>query len=209
MKLIHPASGLMPWTVLSVLLAVLIGGCADSSQQQKQAIEQVEAPFAASAITLNFTAEPQLNMWNDMSNSCTVLIIQTADNPALNKILNDPMQLKSLFNGAGTAEEILQVDRYAVMPGQRNTLHIDRAQKTRNIAVVAGYYPFPGKKHMAHFAIPVAISNHGWMSNQWQAELTPLTADILLGGKSMLRAEVASHDAASDDNATPHEQVVP
>lgn len=108
------------WLVFMLPLAVtLLAGCAESTQQEKQAIAEVTAPFAASAITLNLTAEPQLNLWNEMSNSCTVLVIQAANNPALDKILDDPMQLKSLFNGAGTADEILQVDRYTVMPGQK------------------------------------------------------------------------------------------
>ncbi|WP_426762625.1 type VI secretion system lipoprotein TssJ [Hafnia paralvei] len=197
------------WPVFMLPLAVtLLSGCAESTQQEKQAIAEVTAPFAASAITLNLTAEPQLNLWNEMSNSCTVLVIQAANNPALDKILDDPMQLKSLFNGAGTADEILQVDRYTVMPGQKNTLHIDRAEKTRNIAIVAGYFPFPSKKHMAYFAIPVATSSHGWISPQWQAQLAPLQANITLGGKALVKAETVNlsddnENADAGDNSTP------
>lgn len=190
------------------LIIALLSGCADSVKQQKLAIEQVRAPFAASAITINLIAQPQLNMWKFLPNSCTVLVIQAENNAALIKITEDPVQLKSLFNGAGSVVEILQVDRYTVMPGQQNTLHIDRAEKTRNIAFVAGYYPFPTKNDMAYYPIPVVTDSYGWFSKQWLATLMPLNIEITLGANSLLREDTVSRDMHDTNRILLQEQAL-
>ena len=173
-----------------MLAVMLLAGCAtDNDEGRQKAIGDVTAPFANGAITLQLRAEPGLNSLNDMPNSCTVLLLQTKDKPALDKILGNPATLKSLFAGAGSEGDVLQVDRYVMMPGQTNTVHIDRAQDTRNVALVAGYYPFPVKKHMVSAAVPVMAESTGWWEPVWQAHLTPLTLSVTLGSESIVSSD--------------------
>jgi type VI secretion system VasD/TssJ family lipoprotein len=172
------------------ITGTLLSGCSGDQANNKvsdeqQAVDQVTAPFAQGAITLNITAEPGLNSWNEIANSCTVLVIQAQKASSLNKILSNPAQLKILFSGAGAEDDVLKVDRYAAMPGQRTTLHIDRSENTRNVAIVAGYYPFPKKQHMAMVSIPVTLNSTGWWAKTWTATLSPLTLDITLGSQSI------------------------
>lgn len=181
------------------LLLSLLTGCADNSLQQKQAIDGVKAPYAASAITLEITADPRLNIWDDMPNSCTVLVLQSVSQAAIKKILNNPVQVKSLFNGSGAGDEILQVDRYTVMPGQRNTLHIDRVENSRVVAMVAGYFPFPGRKHIAMFTVPVELSRLGWINPQWQANLVSFQASIVLGSTALVKTEMVNPTENSEN----------
>lgn len=173
---------------LLFIVAMAMSGCSSNMSGQpteKQATDLVAAPSAQGAITLNITAEPGLNSWSEIANSCTLLIIQAQTADSLNKILSNPAQLKSLFNGAGTEDGILKVDRYAAMPGQQTTLHIDRSENTRKVAIVAGYYPFPKKQHMAMESIPVTLTSEGWWTKKWSAELSPLVIDITLGSQSI------------------------
>lgn len=172
------------------ITGTLLFGCSGDQDSKKvsaeqQAVDQVTAPFAQGAITLNITAEPGLNSWNEIANSCTLLVIQAQKARSLNKILSNPAQLKSLFSGAGAEDDILKVDRYAAMPGQRTTLHIDRSENTRKVAIVAGYYPFPEKQHMAMVSIPVTLNSTGWWTKTWTATLSPLTLDVTLGSQSI------------------------
>lgn len=172
------------------ITGALLSGCSGDQASNKvsaeqQAVEQVTAPFAQSAIAVNITAEPGLNSWNEIANSCTLLVIQAQKASSLNDILSNPAQLKSLFNGAGAEDDILKVDRYAAMPGQRTTLHIDRSENTRKVAIVAGYYPFPKKQHMAMVSIPVTLTSTGWWTKKWSAVLSPLTLDVTLGSQSI------------------------
>ncbi|WP_148872518.1 type VI secretion lipoprotein TssJ, partial [Serratia marcescens] len=143
---------------------------------------------SAGAITLQLRAEPALNTFHDLPGSCTVLLVQAADRGALDKVLTNPVTLKSLFAGAGGEGEVLQVDRYVMMPGQSNTLHVDRAINTRSLALVAGYYPFPTKQHMLRVDIPVETTQSGWFSPVWHASLSPVTLTVVLGKESIVDA---------------------
>ena len=175
---------------VGLLLSVLmLAGCSSGDNEaRQQSIDKVSAPFASGAITLNLRAEPGLNSVNELPNSCTVLLLQAKDKPTLDKILNNPTLLKSLFAGAGNEGDVLQLDRYVVMPGQSNILHIDRAQNTRNLALVAGYYPFPTKQHMFTAEIPVSTHSTGWWSPVWQSALSPVTFSVTLGSESIVSA---------------------
>ena len=174
-----------------MLCVILLTGCAsDHQKSREQAISEVAAPFANGAITLQLQAEPGLNSMNEMPNSCTVLLLQAKDQPTLDKILTNPATLKSLFAGAGSEGDILQVDRYVMMPGQTNTVHIDRARNTRNVALVAGYYPFPVRKHLVSMVIPVDAESTGWWEPVWQAHLAPATLSVTLGSESIVSSDV-------------------
>lgn len=189
------------------IVGTLVPGCSGDQVSKKisaeqQAVDQVTAPFAQGAITINITAEPGLNSWNEIANSCTVLVIQAQKASSLNKILSNPAQLKSLFSGAGAEDDILKVDRYAAMPSQRTTLHIDRSENTRKVAFVAGYYPFPKEQHMVVVSIPVTLTSTGWWTKMWTAALTPLTLDVTLGSQSITQL---TNNSSSQDVTQPAE----
>lgn len=188
-------------SVVLFVTGVLLSGCPGYQGSQtvsvkQQAVDQMIAPFAQGAITLNITAEPGLNSWNEIANSCTVLVIQAQKASSLNKILSNPAQLKSLFSGAGAEDDILKVDRYPAMPGQRTTLHIDRSENTREVAIVAGYYPFPKKQHMAIVSVPVTLNSTGWWNKIWTASLSPLTLNVTLGSQSI--TQLTTNSSAQD-----------
>ncbi|AIR61114.1 type VI secretion protein [Cedecea neteri] len=175
-------------TLIILLSALLLSGCAADTELQateKQAIEQVKAPFAPGAITVQLMADPDLNTLNGIANSCTVLVIQANKAETLAQLFSTPLTLKNMFRAAGSHDDILKIDRYAAMPGQSATLHIDRSENTRFLAIVAGYYPFPQSQHMAIVPVPVASTNSGWLMPAWQAHLAPVTLDIRLGSDSI------------------------
>lgn len=175
---------IMIWPIFLIFVCTGCSSGKPEKQTKQQAITQVIAPFTQAAITLNITAEPGMNSWNSLANSCTILIIQTQRLDTLNKLVSTPALLRALFSGSGAMDDILRVDRYAAMPGQQTTLHLDRNENVRQIAVIAGYYPFPKKQDMALYAIPVATTESGWWHKNWHAELTPLTIDITLGSQT-------------------------
>ncbi|MCX9063284.1 type VI secretion lipoprotein TssJ [Citrobacter portucalensis] len=156
-----------------------------SNTEAEQVTTRVNAPFASGAIILEVQTDPDLNALQGIANSCTLLVIQAQKASTLNKLLSSPPALKSLFSAAGAQDEILKVDRYAAMPGQNTTLHIDRSENTRYFAIVAGYYPFPQKQHMALVTVPMATENKGWLFSREPAQLIPVTLKIHLGNSSI------------------------
>lgn len=135
-------------------------------------------------------ARPDLNLVNGMANSCTIVVLQAAKAGTLDEVLSNPVKVKTLFAGSGAAaangDTVLQVDRYTMMPGQSTTLHIDRAMNTRYVALVAGYYPFPGKQAQVRKEIPVRNYRTGWWNPVWHSELSPLFLAITLGGEGIV-----------------------
>lgn len=175
-------------TFFMLLLATLLNGCANDPNaitSEKQAIAQVAAPFAQGAIALDIQTDPDLNSLHGTANSCTLLVIQAEKAGILNKLLSSPFELKKLFSAAGAQDDILKVDRYAAMPGQSTTLHIDRSENSRYVAIVAGYYPFPQPQHMELVAVPVTTQSTGWWHLVWSAQLSPLTLKLRLGSNSI------------------------
>lgn len=179
-----------------VIAVVLLCACSNHETQRQQAIKDSAAPFASHAITVTLRAEPNLNALNDIPNSCTILIIQAADKTALDSLQKSPVQLKSIFSGAGAEGKILQVDRYVVMPGQVNTLHIDRVENTRYVEMVAGYFPFPTEKHIVRFQVPISTHQEGWWNKVWLAELSPLDINVTLGSESIVSTQKPNADTA-------------
>lgn len=174
----------------------MLSGCAgQQGSLPNSAQPDVSAPFSAGAITITLNARPDLNLVNGMANSCTILVLQAAKAGTLDQILSNPVKLKTLFAGAGAGADeangdaVLQVDRYTMMPGQTTTLHIDRAMHTRNMVLVAGYYPFPGKQHQVREDIPVTEYKTGWLNPVLHRELSPLFLVITLGSEGIISAQ--------------------
>ncbi|HHR4183537.1 TPA: type VI secretion lipoprotein TssJ [Salmonella enterica] len=170
--------------ILYTYTALMLCSCSSDSsvyKSKEDAIEHVSASFSPGAITLEIQADPDLNSVRGFSNSCTLLLIQSADIKTLKQIQSNPFLLKEIFNGGGVRDDILKVDRYTAMPGQQTTLHMDRSENTLHIALVAGYYPFPQKQHMIILTVPTFSKNNGWLSANWYAQLSPVTLHVRLG----------------------------
>lgn len=180
--------------LMSFCLVCLLSGCAGQQDSRQNASQpEASAPFSAGAITVTLNARPDLNLVNGMANSCAIVVLQAAKAGTLDQVLSNPVKVKALFAGSGADTEngdaVLQVDRYTMMPGQTTTLHIDRAMHTRYVALVAGYYPFPGKQHQVREDIPVRRYSTGWLSPVQHSELSPLFLAITLGSVGIVSAQ--------------------
>ncbi|MBE0719154.1 type VI secretion protein, partial [Escherichia coli] len=60
-----------------------------------------------------------------IANSSVMLILQANEKGILENVMNNPVIIKQMFDGAGSFDGILKIDRYVAMPGQNTTLHID------------------------------------------------------------------------------------
>ncbi|MFP2505020.1 type VI secretion lipoprotein TssJ [Buttiauxella gaviniae] len=179
--------------LLLILFMPFLASCSLDGTKRQLALESVTAPYAAGAVNIQLIAEPGLNAWKGMSNSVAILVIQASNETYLENILSDKTELRALFNGAATRDKPLKIDRYMLMPGQQHTLHIDRAESARQVAVVAGYYPFPGPGHITRFSVPVSAYKKQWWNNDWQAKLTPLRVAITMGNSSIVQISGAEN----------------
>ncbi|MCW7762724.1 type VI secretion lipoprotein TssJ [Photorhabdus luminescens] len=195
--------------ILAVIL--LINGCSHSisnDEKRLQAIEQAKPVYASNAIRLKITAVPQLNVFNNMSNSCTILIVQAEKREQLDKLLANSALLRNLFAGTGATEQILQLDNYVMMPGQSVSLHIDRAEQARYIALIAGYYPAPDSTHTRVLSLPLRLEQHGWWNSSWNAEFIPMSINLTLGRYAITRSDFSAGNTG-DEVVFPRQIVFP
>lgn len=182
---------------MMLLLAFSMSGCGThfSSEQRLQAAESARASFAGNAIKIDLTADPQLNAFNSLPNSCTVLVLQAQRREQLESILGNKVLLRKFFAQKGGGEGVLKLDSYVMLPGQRISWHIDRAEQTRYVALIAGYYPAPDESQTRIFSIPAKLTTEGLFSRQWRASLVPLNVSLTLGRESILstKSEAGQH----------------
>lgn len=177
---------------LAACICISLVGCTSgktSEEERAEAISEVALPFSSGAISLHIMPGDKLNSWNDIPNSCSLLIVQSEKKITLQSIMDNPAMIKQMFNGAGSYDGILKIDRYVAMPGQSSTLHIDRSENTRYLGIIAGYYPFPTKQHMLLLDIPVEVKKQGWWRGKWTAALAPLDAKIILGQEAIRQVQ--------------------
>ncbi|WP_243464945.1 type VI secretion lipoprotein TssJ [Photorhabdus temperata] len=163
-----------------------------------QAIEQAKPVYASNAIRLKMTADAHLNVFNNIPNSCTILIAQAEKREQLDKLLANPVLLRNLFAGTGATEQILQLDNYVMMPGQSVSLHIDRAEQARYIALIAGYYPAPNSTHVRVLSLPLRLEQHGWWNESWNAEFIPMNVELMLGRYAITRSDFSAGNAGDE-----------
>lgn len=180
-------------TLLIALFLPFLASCSIDSGKRQLALESIATHYAEGAVNIELTAEPGLNSWKEMANSVQVLVIQGSNKSQLDDVLKNKSELHALFNGASASDKVLKVDRYMLMPGQQHTLHIDRAETARQVAVVAGYYPFPGEGHIARFAVPELAEKKHWWSSEWQAQLALLQVSLTLGKSRITRISGADN----------------
>ncbi|EFN2497843.1 type VI secretion system lipoprotein TssJ [Escherichia coli] len=162
-------------------VGLFLAGCSSGYEEKKKAaINNLHANFASSSVIIHLSPQPDLNARDGLPNSCAVLIIQSGKKQTLRELMENPVMVKQLFNDAGSMNDILKVDRYFAMPGQKATLHIDRSENARYVGIIAGYYPFPSEQHTLIFDIPVNVVEHGLFSKTLSASLGILETSIIL-----------------------------
>lgn len=174
---------LVPVSVISAC-----GTLSSGNAQRQQAIEQTSAPYADNAIKVDLKALPMLNAFHQQPNSCTVLIVQSQHREELERLVNNAVLIHHLFTGDGAINGVLKLDRYVMMPGQHVSLHIDRAEQARYVALIAGYYPEPDASRARIFPVPVKVTHTGIFSQRWQARLIPLDIFATLGRDAIIRS---------------------
>lgn len=181
-------------------LVLVMSGCSSPSknEQRQQAIDVARAIYASNAIRLTLTAEPQMNAFNNMANSSTIIIAQASNREQLDKMMANPALLRNLFSGTGVAEGVLQLDSYVMMPGQSVSLHIDRAEQARYVSIIAGYYPAPDMAHTRIYPLPLSLTTEGWWHKRWLAKYIPIRVALTLGRQTIVRSQVSAGEEGDD-----------
>ena len=137
--------------LLCGLLFSFFLGCSSSPskplpESPDEAVQAMVWDYEESAIYINLESEGLLNFYNNEPHTLILGVIQLSEPKGFTKLLKSPEVIKQILETGKVEEPILQFDRFVVTPGNRSSLLIDRAQDTKVVGVVAGYFNFDAIK---------------------------------------------------------------
>lgn len=176
---------------VAISLTMLMSGCSlsPSPAELKSAFDNVIPSYADDGIKLSVTTTTDLNAYHHLPNSCSLFVIQSENRGALDRLIADTVLLQGIFNGENKAQGILQINQYALMPGQTVATSLPRAERAKFVAVIAGYYPSPGPDSSFISAFPQKLIKTGLLFHDYSAEYQPQTITLKLGRLNVVQAE--------------------
>ena len=126
-----------------------------------QAPSPPEWQFKKGAVNLQLKADPRLNLYEGMPHPLIICVYQLANPNAFNRLAENVDGLYKLLECEHFDGSVTSSKRLIVHPGQDLTVSFDRAEGTRYVAVVAGYYQLEKEGMMNLFEVPVIVKREG------------------------------------------------
>lgn len=178
---------------LPVLLVLLLNSCAKSAtapkrRQRRAAVATAVAPpvpvedpnqlvwsWQPKALHLAITADQDLNRYEEQPHALMLCLYQLSSATAWGELAKTPAGVKNLLKCEGFDNSVVQSERLFIQPGEQRQLTLDRLEKGRYVAFVAGYAHPTAQRISPIFSFPVQHSTKGllfWKKNQyWPGEL--------------------------------------
>ena len=186
--------------LLSIFSLSLLQSCSSMNSalggnSTKEARAEVSWGYEKDAILIDLVMDPDLNLYGNQAHTLVLGVYQLADESSYQKLVaNREIVLQSLSLGI-SSDSTIQLDRYAVSPGKRTTLKINRAQGTKYVGVIAGYYNLVIPTSSYVFRIPVNMESTGLISKSYTAIPSVLAFRLYLGKNTIVNAESLTYDA--------------
>lgn len=123
------------------------------------------------AIRLHLVGDQHLNLYQKKSHSLIVCLYQLRDSAGFDQLINDKDGLPKLLECNRFDPSVSAARRFIVQPGQELTEELDRAEGTRFVGIVAGYYTLHKERSARLIAVPVTERGHGSNAVQKGAKL--------------------------------------
>ncbi len=127
----------------------------EAKAELKKDYPQPQWIFAAKAIEIRFKASSGLNWYDGESHATVIAVYQMTDPNAFKTFLVSRDKLTEIMEPHRFDPSVTAFDEIFLQPGEERIVHIDRAEKSRFVAVVAGYYNTDPDQSTRLFEIPV------------------------------------------------------
>ena len=134
--------------------------------------------FEKAAINISLKADDRLNLNEEVPHTLLMCIYQLKDRNTFNRIADSQEGIYKLLECNLFDSSVTSVKRLIVNPGQDTSFTLDRAEGTRYVAVVAGYYLLARERMIRFYEVPVEVRKKGLiMKKKFQV---PTVMDIVL-----------------------------
>lgn len=174
-----------------------ITGCSTVNQalggnSEKEALMNVKWEYGTGALRLAVDADPALNNYDGQAHSVVLAIVQSADPTAFYQPIETPSAaLSTLLETGQPTPGLLQVTRYAIEPGKKTAIQLDRAQGAKYVGIIVAYYGIPLTKTAKLFNIPVTVAKKGIVVKDYNASPAVAEIQLKLGPDSILSTGIS------------------
>lgn len=134
--------------------------------------------FSKDAIKIHIQADPQLNLNQGTPHTLLICVHQLNNPNALYRLTSDTSGIYKLLECSQFDSSVTHSKRIIVQPDQQVTYTINRAEETKYVSIVAGYYNIKKDEVVRVFDIPVVTRSLGIFSGSKIA--VPNLLDIYL-----------------------------
>lgn len=167
--------------------AIAVCSCASKSAQvSSRQVPPTQWPYEEQAIHLDLKAGSQLNLFDDIPHTLLVCVYQLRDLNAFNQLTGDDDGLYDLLQCSAFDASVRSSKRLIIHPGHDSTITLDRAEDTKYVAIVAGYYSIEKDKIVRLFDIPVVAEKTGAFSRTKISRPDRLNIELALGPEQIV-----------------------
>jgi type VI secretion system VasD/TssJ family lipoprotein len=166
---------------------------------EKQALTETQWNYASAALTLKVSTDAALNNYDGEAHSVVLAVVQSSEAGPFYQLLDTPEQAARVLQGGRPPSGLQQVTRYALEPGRKASIRLDRAQGARFLGVIAAFYDVPLAKTARLFNLPVDVGSSGIMVHTYKATPAPAELTLQLGASDITAASIAAAAAEQPD----------
>lgn len=186
--------------LLSLLLSglgIVSSGCTSVNKlfggnSTQDALTNVKWDYGAGAIQLLIEADSALNHYDGQAHSVVLAIIQSTEAAPFYQLFNTPDTLDMLLETGQLPPGLTQVTRYAIEPGKKTALQLDRAQGAKYVGFIVAYYGVELAKTAKLFNLPVNIDKSGLIIKDYSAGVAPVQIQLKLGPAAVMNATLSA-----------------
>lgn len=180
--------------VMCCLLLAACGGSKPPPPKPYEVPQKAESPqamkwtYAPRALTLEYTADLDLNSYDGFSHNLMLCIFQLGDTAAFEELAANEGGIRKLLACDRFDKSVVHFERRFVSPGSKATLSMDRAEGAQFVGIVAGYYDLQPGLVTRTWQFPLKVDQEGMLF--WKSDVySPGTLEmyLLFGPKSIQR----------------------
>jgi len=146
-------------------------------------VKPPEYNYAKDSIQITVKADNELNRYEGSPHTLMTCIYQLDSRNSFNLLAGDIDGLYTLLECSLFDASVTNVERLIIQPGRLFTVTYDRVDRTRYVAVVAGYNKMDKDGDVRVFEIPIKRKAEGFVSTTITEIPDVLKIDLIMGSE--------------------------
>ena len=169
--------------LILVLSAIILGACAKPAPPPPQYV------YKSDAIKINVKADRELNRYQQKAHTLLTCVYQLHDPNTFNQLRRNDDGINQLLSCQRFDGSVTSTERLIIRPGQEKSFTLDRAEGTKYIGLVTGYYEMRPEDMVRLLEVPILLDVTGIFSKTVKTVVGDMNIDLSLGSQQINSCE--------------------